>query len=352
MSPQCLQFFSLTFAFVHFRLKFMKKVWMYQRKNLSGWWVGWYEGKRRKAKAFPNKILAKHYLQLKYVQLNSDVYTGIIKIGWCDMLKEYEQHKELLGLKDSSMYEALHTVKLFGRALKPENSNHITQNAIDKFILIRKKKVKRHTVNKDISNLKAFCKWATNNRYIKPIKMHKLNVAPTPVNAITGKQVKILLGVVKGDMRWYIRVLLAVCTGLRKNDIEKLKPSDFNLERCTVSTHSKKTSKSMPSRPLPKAIIPILKKYLDSLPDNRLFSDTHTHKKWKRYRNRADMPNLKFQDLRKTFSSLLAQKGVGQAVVQRLLEHSTPELTNKIYTNVDPVLNDAVNRLPAEEWLD
>ncbi len=330
----------------------MKKVWMYQRKNLSGWWVGWYEGNKRRAKAFPTKTLAQHYVQLKYVQLNSDVYTGTIKISWDNMLKEYVRHKELLGLKKSSLYEATHTIELFAKALRPENSNHVTQTAIDTFILKRKKEVGRHTVNKDISNLKAFCRWATDNRYIKPLKLRKMTVAPTPVNAITAKQVKKLLNVVIVDMRWYIRVLLAVCTGLRKNDVETLRPSDFDLEAGTVSTHSEKTSKSMPCRPLPKAIIPILKKYLDSLPDNRLFSDTNTHKKWKRYRNSAGMPNLKFQDLRKTFSSLLAQKGVGQVVVQRLLEHSTPELTNKVYTNVDPVLAEAVNRLPTAEWLD
>lgn len=330
----------------------MKKVWMYQRKNLSGWWVGWYEGRKRKAKAFPNKNLAKHYLQLKYVQLNSDVYTGTIKIGWQELYDGYNQYKDLLGLKKNSKYEAIHTLVLFKQIIRPQNSNDVNQTTIDTFILRRKKAVGRWTVNKDIAYLKAFCRWATDNRYIKPVKLHKMNVAPKPVNAIQASQVKKLLNIVKEDMRWYIRVLLAVCTGLRKNDVEKLRPSDFDLKAQIVSTHSEKTSKSMPSRPLPKAIIPTLKKYLDSLPDNRLFSDTNTHKKWKRYRSRAGMPNLQFQDLRKTFSSLLAQRGVGQAIVQRLLEHSTPELTNKIYTNVDPVLAEAINRLPAEEWLD
>jgi len=63
------------------------------------------------------------------------------------------------------------------------------------------------------------------------------------------------------------------------------------------------------------------------------------------------MPELKFHDLRKTFASLLAQRGVSTAVTQRLLEHSTPQLTNEVYTNVDPVLREAVNLLPVAEWL-
>jgi len=34
-----------------------------------------------------------------------------------------------------------------------------------------------------------------------------------------------------------------------------------------------------------------------------------------------------------------------------LLEHSTPQLTNDVYTNVDPVLREAVNLLPVTEWV-
>jgi integrase len=63
------------------------------------------------------------------------------------------------------------------------------------------------------------------------------------------------------------------------------------------------------------------------------------------------MPKLKFHDLRKTFASVLAQRGVSTAVTQRLLEHSTPKLTNDVYTNVAPVLRQAIGQLPVAEWL-
>ena len=51
-----------------------------------------------------------------------------------------------------------------------------------------------------------------------------------------------------------------------------------------------------------------------------------------------------------TFGSLLAQNGISTAVTQKLLEHSSPNLTNKVYTNVDPVLRHAVEQLPIEQW--
>ena len=48
----------------------MKKAWVYKRKNIKGWWVGWYEGGKKRAKALPSKALAKHFCQIKYTQLN------------------------------------------------------------------------------------------------------------------------------------------------------------------------------------------------------------------------------------------------------------------------------------------
>ena len=39
----------------------------------------------------------------------------------------------------------------------------------------------------------------------------------------------------------------------------------------------------------------------------------------------------------------------GFAVTQKLLEHSSPNLTNKVYTNVDLVLRESVNQLPIEQ---
>jgi len=66
----------------------MRKVWVYKRKGINGWWVGWYESGNRKAKALPSKELAEHYKQIKYSQLNSDVFTGVVAVDWQQMVDE------------------------------------------------------------------------------------------------------------------------------------------------------------------------------------------------------------------------------------------------------------------------
>ena len=109
----------------------------------------------------------------------------------------------------------------------------------------------------------------------------------------------------------------------------------------------------MPERPVPAQVMTELSNYIATFPDGqeRLFIDQFTSKKWNRVRETFGMPNLKFHDLRKTFASLLAQRGVSTAVTQRLLEHSSPRLTNEVYTNVDPALREAVNLLPVADWV-
>jgi integrase len=61
--------------------------------------------------------------------------------------------------------------------------------------------------------------------------------------------------------------------------------------------------------------------------------------------------NFEFHGLRKTFGSVLAQNGVSTTVIQRIREHPLPNLTNKVYTNVDPVLRQAVDQIPTGDWL-
>ena len=150
-----------------------------------------------------------------------------------------------------------------------------------------------------------------------------------------------------------IRILLALGTGLRRGDIESLKISDIDFTNNYISTTSKKTRKSMGSRPVSAPVMAELSKYVSEIhvEQEKLFGDNFNQKKWRKICEDAGLADLRFHDLRKTFGSMLAQNGISTAVTQRLLEHSSSELTNKIYTNVDPVLRRSVDQLPIEQWL-
>jgi len=332
----------------------MRKTWVYKRKNVKGWWVGWYQNGKRKAKAFPNKSLAEHFRHIKYTQLNSDVFTGVVDFNWDQIVKEYRRAKLVGGLKDASLYEVLLTLRHFERVVGVNSSKEITQQSLDAFILRRSEEVKKSTLNKDIRNLRAFLSWAVKNHFVATgLEVKKVKVPQKGVVSLSPKQVRDLLTAASRHPTVRLRVLLAVTTGLRRGDIEALRIGDLHFDRNAIATRNRKAGKAMPERPIPEAIMTELSNYVATLPSGqeRLFTDRFTSKKWNRVRERFGMPNLKFHDFRKTFASLLAQRGVSTAVTQRLLEHSTPQLTNEVYINVDPVLRQAVDLLPVADWL-
>ena len=309
---------------------------------------------KRKAKALPSKKLAEHYCQLKYSQLNSDVFTGIVAIGWQQMVAEYRESKKIQGVTEVTLYETALTLRHFERLIGQCNSKQIAQNSIDKFILQRGTEIKRTTLNKDIRNLRTFINWCREKRYLNgAIKIRELKEDERPVRSLSNVQIRKLLAATEPYVAMKMRILLALGTGLRRGDIDSLKVSDIDFERNSISTMSRKTKKSMASRPVSAEVITELSKYVCGLDvgHEKLFNTKFNYKKWQRICKQAGLTDLKFHDLRKTFGSLLAQNGVSTAVTQRLLEHSSPNLTNKVYANVDPVLRQSVNQLPVRQWL-
>jgi len=185
------------------------------------------------------------------------------------------------------------------------------------------------------------------------IKLKLLKEDERPVKSLTKTQIKKLLSAFKAYQTMRMRILLALGTGLRRGDIELLRISDLDFENNNVTTRSTKTRKSMGSRPVPVPIMEELKKYISGLDPEQdiIFVDCFKQYRWDNIRKKLGLGGFKFHDLRKTFGSVLAQNGVFTAVTQKLLEHSSPNLTNKVYTNVDPVLRHAVDQIPVGDWL-
>ena len=316
--------------------------------------MGWYEGGKRKAKALPSKTLAEHFRHIKYTQLNSDVFTSVVDFDWRQMIEEYRQSKQVEGLVEASIYEVLLTLRHFKRIVGPNSSKEITQQNLDAFVLKRSEEVGKNTLNKDIRNISAFLNWAVKKRYVvSGLEVKKVKVPQKPVVSLSPQQVRNLIKRVSKYPTLRLRVLLAVTTGLRRGDIEAIQIGDIHFDRNTITTRNCKAKKAMAERPVSEQMMTELSNYIATLPDGQelLFADRFSAKKWQKIRRKAGLPDLKFHDLRKTFASLLAQRGVSTAVTQRLLEHSSPQLTNDVYTNVDPVLRQAINLLPVAEWL-
>ena len=276
---------------------------------MNGWWVGWYESGNRKAKALPSKELAEHYKQIKYTQLNSDVFTGMMAADWQQMVDEYRESKKVQGVTEGTLYEIVLSLRNFEQLVGKCSSKQITQNVIDKFILQRGGEVKRPTLNKDIRNLKTFINWCRENKYLNGnLKIKELKEDERPVKSLNDIQIKKLLKTAEPHRLMKIRILLALGTGLRRDDIESLKVSDIDFANNYITTTSRKTRKSMGSRPVPPSVMMEVRKFVNgsNSEGKRLFSDKFSHKRWKSICKDAGLSDLKFHDLRKTFGSMLA----------------------------------------------
>jgi integrase len=333
----------------------MRKVRIFKRQDRPGWYISWRESGSVKKRALPDKKLAEHYASIKYHELNMEVFRSQFDLPWPDLVDRYMRTYDVRRLAQSSKYDSNLTLRHFERLLGQFSSKNITQDMFDEYIILRAEKLSEWTLNKEISNLRAFIRWGQKNFYLsKELEIHKVKATPRTPVSLTETQVHSLLESARQRSEcWYIRVLLAVTTGLRSGDIDSLTIRDIDFETNSVCTRSKKTRKSMSARPLHTHIMPILSRYVAELPAGqvKLLSDTNTFKKWKKVRDRAGLPNLRFHDLRSVFSSALQSRDVPLSVVQSLLEHSSPGLTAKTYTNTSPMLAPAVERLPVKEWL-
>jgi integrase len=241
--------------------------------------VGWYEGGRRKAKALPSKALAEHFRNMKYAQLNSDVFTGVVDFSWDQILEEYRRAKQVEGLQEASIYETRLTLRHFERLVGACSSRQITQQVLDKFVLERGKEVGKNTLNKDIRNIGAFLNWAVKNRYTAAdLAVKRVKVQQKPVQALSPQQVKDLIAAARDYPTLRIRILLAVTTGLRRGDIQAIRIGDIHFDRNTITTQNRKAGKAMAERPIPEEVMTELSNHVTTLPDGqeKLFADRYS----------------------------------------------------------------------------
>jgi integrase len=200
-----------------------------------------------------------------------------------------------------------------------------------------------------------------------------LVTCPTPkrheMKPLTTEQAQRLLEVAR---KHQLKALLtvAVATGMRRGELLALhwQDVDFN-EGCLHVKHSvsrigkfglvesdPKTHSSERKITLPGFVIDALKKHQEHLAELRVkaggewkemdivFCNMHggyiepsnLHKAFKKLLERAELPNIRFHDLRHSAASFLAKLNIHPKVVQEILGHSTISMTMDIYSHMFP----------------
>lgn len=159
------------------------------------------------------------------------------------------------------------------------------------------------------------------------------------------------------DHELYALYYTALSTGMRKGELLALRWSEVRdreiLVRRTVSKGAEggvvddaKSPEGVRSVPVSPDLAAVLAAHRKTAPESALglvfpssrtgglLSGSHVSRQLKELADAAGVPALRFHELRKTTSSLLARAGVPPKVIQARLGHATPDLALRVYTKV------------------
>lgn len=148
-------------------------------------------------------------------------------------------------------------------------------------------------------------------------------------------------------------IVISINSGLRDAELRKLTWADVDFERGVLTIRHTKSKRDR--------VVPMnetLRRTLQQIPRHMTCPHVFTNAKtgrmlthgfnnttWKKTLKRAGITKLRWHDLRHTFASRLAQKGVPLQVIKELLGHSTLQMVLRYAHLQQQNLRDAVAAL-------
>lgn len=205
------------------------------------------------------------------------------------------------------------------------------------------------TVYKEVVALRQCLKYALNEKLYhqdpRAIFPEVRNQYEPRTRYLTEAQADDLLGQLQPHRAWW--VLVAVYTGMRRSELERLRVEDIDLEGKWIRVPGTKTKKAKRVIPLPTALAKALPKFAPKQgPVVQPWS--WVGKGLADACKRAGVPRVSPNDLRRTFGSWLKQAGEDSLVVARLLGHSSTAMVERVYGHLgDANYRAAMKKLPA-----
>jgi len=192
------------------------------------------------------------------------------------------------------------------------------------------------------------------HQLVRPLDVKPVKANAKQIRVLSDMEIKNLIAACGDNKQWRMRILLAVCTWLRRGDLDMLKVKNVDLERKTVILVNQKTGKATTHQPLPERLMPEIERFLlEEVDEGQVqFFKTKFAKQWNTIRHRAGLDDIDFHDLRRTFGSLQADAGVPIKAVQEMFQHSDIETTMNYYIATgDSEKRKGVNKLKVDEWI-
>jgi integrase len=287
----------------------------------------------------------------------SGVYKGITGISYEDFVAEHLER-----VSKGSYYEHDYALRKFGEVCEPKDLTVIDYSMIEAFVKCREAEgVSPYTLNKNLRSLQSAFGKAVKRGYIKVCPINKDNrrdlfVSEPETNPVvlSDAEFKTVLAACPDDT-WRTMCKIACHTGLRRNEVVFLKWDQVDFENevltvCNVEDHRTKSGK-IRTVPMNQEIIDALTEAMLLAPEKNPFvfrcnmtEHNFSHRlarividagyytvddKGKKHNK------FSFHDLRRTFGTNLANKGISPKVLQELMGHAKLETTMKYYVNAN-----------------
>jgi len=335
------------------------------------WWIDYYDadGRRHRKKAAPTYEVAKIIYRNTMTAVAKGEVLGVREEGI--RLRDFVDKRYWPSVESTlapawaersrGILDAL--LAVFG-GLKLSG---IRQEAIERWHAERRGAVKASTANKELARLKHVLGRAIAWGYLKTnpaAKVAKAKEAGGRVRYLTAEERHALLEgavstVQSTDGRsWPVEhkpapalrlyILAALMTGARRGELLRLRWSDVDMKRRTLTFRETKNGhdRTVPMTPALAEALQKLPRPLDA--SNQVFPAYDPHvltRAFARHAKRVGVQGLTFHDLRHDAASTLTMAGVSQRAVMELLGHRDPRMTVRYQHLAPGHLRDAMQAL-------
>lgn len=144
--------------------------------------------------------------------------------------------------------------------------------------------------------------------------------------ALTWEQIDKLLAALSPTRRAHVAFVLA--TGARRREAERYQPEDLDTKTWRVRIRGSKTEAAARTIPVPAPMRRLLEAYP---PRSPFLAWGNARRDMAAACASAEIPVVTWNDLRRTFASLLVQSGVAPHIVAKLLGHTTTAMVDRVY---------------------
>jgi integrase len=164
---------------------------------------------------------------------------------------------------------------------------------------------------------------------------------------LTVDEYRRLLGALDCEEQRHEHIIAYVNTGCRRQELGRIEARDVDLAAGMLHIRGTKTKGADRFIPISAELRPVLVRRVAERPTGPLFPRWFESKPLHHACKRAGIPIVCCNDLRRTFASWLAQRGVPMLVTARLMGHSSTKMVERVYARLGgDDLRAAIAKLP------